>query len=623
MSTRIRGFAHLATPSPVVPSPLATPRAGPEPVPFRWRASDGTPQALEAAEHVVASISASHRAAAERLLAFARFGVAIVQALVLSLPFGHSHFEFAHPLAWAYAAWAAGLFLLIWERPRLQPSTCELLHVSDLAWTGVISALSGGVSSHCYPLFALVVVSAGYRWGLKRALAYGGGVVVIAVAESAMSVFGLTPWVFEVDMFLLRVGYIIVLAVLFGALAEGQIGLRFQALSVGGLMARLSQSTLVQPAVRSFIGELGHILNARSVALVLHERDAANATLWLSSRGPEGVKVARRSLSPAERDLWLHPLSRDVGSLQMRRPDASQPPTVTIALDRAGNRMVTSPDVPAAVARELAWDTSLVAAIDYKDAGGARLYVFDPEVRPGGVVRLGFVQSLAEQIGPPLLNFYLLRRLRSSVATTERARVAHELHDGPVQTLLGLELRMEALRRLAGADTALAREIGELQGVVRGGARDLRELIELLRPVSVEPEGLGVALQDLVQRFGQNNGIESSLEWAAGRLEVAERQAHDVYRLAQEALVNVRRHSGATRVRVRLEADADDVTLVVHDNGKGMGFRGRLSHEELAMQHAGPRVLRERLEIMGGRLLVDSSMTGTRLEMRFPRYAAE
>jgi signal transduction histidine kinase len=154
--------------------------------------------------------------------------------------------------------------------------------------------------------------------------------------------------------------------------------------------------------------------------------------------------------------------------------------------------------------------------------------------------------------------------------------------------------------------------------VTRSGTADLRELIQQIRPVAVHGGGLGLALAELVNRFGRDHQIEPAFEWAAGRIEFAYHLSHEVYKLVQEALVNVRRHSAATRVRVRLEADADGARLLVEDNGKGLGFVGRRTHEQLAASHEGPRVLRERIEHMGGRLVVESSPTGTRLEMTFP-----
>jgi two-component system NarL family sensor kinase len=91
--------------------------------------------------------------------------------------------------------------------------------------------------------------------------------------------------------------------------------------------------------------------------------------------------------------------------------------------------------------------------------------------------------------------------------------------------------------------------------------------------------------------------------------------------IAHAALINVRRHSRATRASVRVESDASGWMLIVEDNGTGMGFTGTRSHDELERRGAGPRVIRERVADMGGRLSVTSSPAGTRLEIAFQAVA--
>jgi signal transduction histidine kinase len=100
------------------------------------------------------------------------------------------------------------------------------------------------------------------------------------------------------------------------------------------------------------------------------------------------------------------------------------------------------------------------------------------------------------------------------------------------------------------------------------------------------------------------------------------RHCREVLRIVQEALVNVRRHSGATTVVVRVAADAWGWELVVHDNGHGFGFTGRMTHEDLIARDAGPRVIRERVRALDGFVAIDSSPTGARLEIAFPRVHA-
>jgi signal transduction histidine kinase len=123
----------------------------------------------------------------------------------------------------------------------------------------------------------------------------------------------------------------------------------------------------------------------------------------------------------------------------------------------------------------------------------------------------------------------------------------------------------------------------------------------------------------LVRRFKDTSGIEARLDWAGDTLDLTPRQCREVLRIVQEALVNVRRHSGASQVVARLAVDEYDWALTVEDNGRGLGFTGRLTHEQIEREQAGPRVIRQRVAALGGTLNIESSPAGLRLEVAWPR----
>ena len=293
MATRIRGFPSFGAQSlPWRASPLSTHPDEGEAVQSNsygaWRGTGKPLSAVETSEQIVAAVAATHRAAVERLFALGRVVIAVIQAAVLTLPSGPKHFEVAHVLAHAFALYAALQLVMVWRRPKLEQKTCEFpahrgprlgfRHLRAIRWRqqSLLPGVRAGPDS------------AGYRWGLRRAVMDAGIIVGVATTESLMSYWGLTPWAFEGDMFLTRVGYIVVLAFLFGILAEGQLALRFQALAVGGIMARVSQDTLVVPVVRAFLAEALDVFQARRVVLAVQERDAGAPVLWESTRSAAG-----------------------------------------------------------------------------------------------------------------------------------------------------------------------------------------------------------------------------------------------------------------------------------------------------------------------------------------------
>jgi two-component system sensor histidine kinase UhpB len=188
----------------------------------------------------------------------------------------------------------------------------------------------------------------------------------------------------------------------------------------------------------------------------------------------------------------------------------------------------------------------------------------------------------------------------------ERRRIARELHDEIGQTLTGLLLRSEALARRAPDD--LRADLESLRDAARRGAEDAREIARRLRPEALDELGLVSALQALAERTPIKVDYELDADMA---LDAEEELV--VYRVAQEGLTNVVRHSGARRAQMTLRDEVDGVTLVVRDDGVGIPPR--------AAEHgAGIRGMRERALLIGARLSVEpAGWTGTEVRLEIPR----
>ncbi|MGE5644674.1 MAG: sensor histidine kinase [Acidobacteriota bacterium] len=152
--------------------------------------------------------------------------------------------------------------------------------------------------------------------------------------------------------------------------------------------------------------------------------------------------------------------------------------------------------------------------------------------------------------------------------TTAR-RFSHELHDELGQSLTAVKANLHALETQTGADGAAQRRIADCVGLVNEAIRNVRELSQLLHPTILDDFGLDAAIRWLAERFTQRTGIE--VEYASefrGRL--AEETETHLYRICQEALTNVARHSEAKAVRIALGERAGKVELAIEDDGKGL-----------------------------------------------------
>jgi two-component system sensor histidine kinase UhpB len=197
----------------------------------------------------------------------------------------------------------------------------------------------------------------------------------------------------------------------------------------------------------------------------------------------------------------------------------------------------------------------------------------------------------------------------------ERARVARDLHDEVNQSLTGLLLRLEAAREAA--PPALEAELAETKALANQAMRELLSLARQLRPTALDDLGLVAAIAGQVEQLARGE-IDASITTDGDFSELGDDAQLVVYRVAQEALSNAARHSGAGRVEVRLRRlEAGGVELTVADDGRGFAF----DESEGGLGIAG---MRERALLIGGELTIESRPgRGTTVRLTVPGESAQ
>ena len=249
-----------------------------------------------------------------------------------------------------------------------------------------------------------------------------------------------------------------------------------------------------------------------------------------------------------------------------------------------------------------------------------RVFLFDPQMMGDPEEELRFLQEFSRQVGPAVYNVYLMRRLRERAGAVERARFARELHDGAIQSLIGVEMQLDVLRRQSGTQAPVVNaELGRIQKLLREEVLKLRELMQAMKSFEVDADRLLGFISDTVERFRRETGIAAEFANELERVDLPPRVCRELARIVQESLVNVRKHSGAHNVLVRLAQRAGDLQLTVEDDGKGFAFSGKISHAELDRSGQGPAVIRERVRLLAGELAIESTPGhGARIEVRIP-----
>ncbi len=203
----------------------------------------------------------------------------------------------------------------------------------------------------------------------------------------------------------------------------------------------------------------------------------------------------------------------------------------------------------------------------------------------------------------------------------ERARVARELHDGLGQQLTTLLVGLRGIQEAGTMEKAGARA-RELREVAAQAHGEVRRLARGLRPLALEELGFAPAVERLCADFERTHGIEVALHCDASSVP---RMAHAaeaaLYRIAQEALTNVARHAGASRVDVTVSQDGTSMRLVLHDDGRGLPDESARDVLDGASGF-GLGSIRERARMLGGEVAVSSRPEqGTTIDVRVPMDA--
>jgi signal transduction histidine kinase len=247
------------------------------------------------------------------------------------------------------------------------------------------------------------------------------------------------------------------------------------------------------------------------------------------------------------------------------------------------------------------------------------------------------LQTVARQAEVALNKVLLIERLRRRVneiravqqqllrsREEERARLARDLHDEPIQALVGLNLELGLLMATwdeAAADPSSPVEaLGTMRAEVQDLLSALREVCAELRPPMLDTLGLGAALRALVEEWpaGQDVAVDLEIPPDPAIRQLPEDVAVNLYRVVQEALANVARHAMARRVSVRLARASPGLTLTIRDDGHGFDVPDDL-HDLATQGHFGLAGMAERATLIGGRWMVESAPgEGTTLRLIWP-----
>ncbi len=226
---------------------------------------------------------------------------------------------------------------------------------------------------------------------------------------------------------------------------------------------------------------------------------------------------------------------------------------------------------------------------------------------------------LDRRLSNTLRHNVIIRSQAQGAREAERQRIAADFHDGPLQSFISFQMRLEIVKKLLARDVAAAAdELRQLQELCRSQVGELRSFVRSMRPAD-DGVSLPASLSRMLDQFQRETGISAT--FSGGNLhDPAETEVSlELLQIVRETLNNIQKHSGATRIALSIGMVEHRIEIRAEDNGSGFPFSGTFSLDELELLRLGPVSIKRRVRMLGGDLQLDSRPgQGASLKIRIP-----
>jgi signal transduction histidine kinase len=479
----------------------------------------------------------------------------------------------------------------------------------DIVVFSVFQYLTLGPSSPFFVYFIFSLFCAAIRWGWRGTLGTAAIVVVGYLVMGTSISRTLGPSEFELSRFVIRVLYLGVAAGLLVYLGRYEARLR-------GNIERLAHwpatpGADAQRVTGQVIEYAAGIVGALRATAVWEAGE--EPSVLVASWSPEGTSLTKHA--PPALDPLVPP-ELD-GSTFVCAGMVTEASTVLATGASGAATEFRGLPVHKGLLPHLS-GVGLASAPFRTERVAGRVFFTDLAATTSELVPL--TEVVAREIGSSLDRLHVTQQLRDIAASEERIRLARDLHDGVLQSLTGIRLELQsAATSPHGVSLSVRDRLLAIERALAIEQRELRLFIAGMKPSDAfraDDATLAARLESL------RNRIE--LEW---KVPVTIRVAYDPPALPEdvqqamplmvhEAVVNALKHAQPSRVTVTVDGEPGELRIVVADDGHGFAFRGPYDHAALMQTSAAPRSLLDRVTSLGGRMAIESTDTGSRVEIR-------
>jgi signal transduction histidine kinase len=464
-----------------------------------------------------------------------------------------------------YTIYSAVLYILTLRHDHLPNGVTQQAHWLDVAWYVVLISLSSGTSSIFFFGFFFAILTASFQYGFAPGLrvtvvsAVLYGVVGFATTDHAAE--------FELNRSLLRPVYLLVLGYLIAYWGGHEITSKRQLAFLKEVSTLSNPRFGVDRTIDLLLKRLQGFYAADAALLVIRDVGAGMHRLYRTASGPRPpaatapipLEVADMLLElPADQPI-LYP--EHAPPWQRRNPIAGRRRRAQFGTETTGRA-----ELGAAVAALLEAESFISVSLRHSGGTSSRIYLTARRHYFAGS-DIYFLLQVAEHVTPVLENIRLVDRLAADAAAHERERIARNIHDSVIQPYIGMQMGLAAIReKLAAGRGDVTGDLDRLIALADTGITDLRGFTRKLPGEGTAGDSLLPAVQRFTGKFADATGIAVTLDVPAD-LQLHDRLGAEVFQIIAEGLSNVRRHTQAAHVAVRLQCRTDHLRVCIENDG--------------------------------------------------------
>ena len=559
----------------------------------------------------------------EKIIAFCRVSLAATTlAIVVVDPMQPSYRPYlGYVVLGAYFVFSAVLFWLVRGEHVRGRRVGPYSAVADVGWIALIALFTDRGATPFFLLNLFVISSVSVRWGFKVSAPV---TMLLAVLYPALIFFAgrvLDPEVFAFHrVHLVRPAYLIALGYLIGYLGEHERRSKRKLGFMLELTTALPNSRAAGWGLTRLMRRVLQYFDAPRALLVLRDPESGNFFTWDMSRDGRRLRIRLRI---TDADPISFPFA---GATEALFAHASLPAGgggFCYDVVSGRRRRVSVPELRLPHGDVVPAVLSVPVLIQREPRGRA---VVVREGRPRFTREdLEFLLVVVGQAATGFEARRLQEKAEEVAVLEERARIARDLHDGFIQSLAGIDLRVAACRKLVERDpTRVPRQLEELHQMVDRGYREVRHYLGVLRSASRQADDLCATLDRLAAEFAIRDHLHVNLTLPSSDPGLPAGTVHELAQIVREALRNAVRHGRATEAAVQLAAHPSHCHIVIRDNGHGFeNARDMIDADGYLATTAAPWSIRDRAAALGGALRIRSQPgEGAEISLRVPVAAS-